>query len=104
MSAMPESLKLSIEEPDNDVQDNSKQYRKQAGGHNGKVKKAAASLDADVTGQPANGESQPGSKKHSPTDQDQDHPTNNQPTSEIFHKLPSPTSNVESGYSCNLRL
>jgi hypothetical protein len=101
---MPESSTLSIEKSDNDIQNNGQQYRKQARGHNGKVKQAAASLDADITGQSSKGDSQPGSEKDSPADQDQDHPTDNQPTSKIFHKRPSQTSDVENRSSCDLRL
>jgi hypothetical protein len=60
----------SIEESDNDVQNNGQQNRKQTGGHDGKVKKAIASLNANIARQAAKGNSQPRSQIYSPTDQD----------------------------------
>ena len=67
---------LSIEESDNYIQNDCQQNRKHTGGHNGEVKQTTASFDADVTGQSTQGNSESGSKKHSPTDQDQHNPTN----------------------------
>jgi hypothetical protein len=48
---------LSIKKSNNDVQHNCEQNRKQTGSHDRKVKQAIASLDADIAGQPANGNS-----------------------------------------------
>jgi hypothetical protein len=48
---------LSIEKSDKDVQNNRQQNRKQTGSHDGKVKRATASFDANVAGQPSKGDS-----------------------------------------------